>query len=96
MRRVLVCVLFAALAACSAQPAPSTRPTSESMPTTPPPKPDEVTPPSPALMSPEECTSQGGKVKGDIGDGKVACSEGERELGKVKTGIEGGVCCAAP
>jgi hypothetical protein len=45
-------------------------------------------------MSPEQCTAQGGQVKGDIGDGKVACAEGERDLGRVNQGIEGAVCCA--
>jgi hypothetical protein len=47
-------------------------------------------------MAPEECTAKGGQVKGDIGDGKVACAEGERDLGRVNQGIEGAVCCAAP
>lgn len=45
-------------------------------------------------MSPEECTAKGGTVKGDIGDGKVACSEGQTDLGRVNQGIEGAVCCA--
>lgn len=47
-----------------------------------------------APMQPDECTAQGGHVKGDIGDGKVACAEGERDLGRVNQGIEGAVCCA--
>ena len=51
--------------------------------------------PDPAAMSPEECTAQGGQVKGDIGDGKVACDAGQRDLGRVNQGIEGAVCCAA-
>ena len=45
-------------------------------------------------MSPEECTAKGGMVKGDIGDGKVACDEGQQDLGRVNQGIEGAVCCA--
>ncbi len=45
-------------------------------------------------MSAEECAAQGGQVKGDIGDGKVACDEGQRDLGRVNQGIEGAVCCA--
>ena len=49
-----------------------------------------------AAMTPEECTAKGGQVKGDIGDGKVACNEGDRDLGRVNQGIEGAVCCAAP
>jgi hypothetical protein len=47
-----------------------------------------------AAMAPEECTAKGGQVKGDIGDGKVACAEGEQDLGRVNQGIEGAVCCA--
>jgi hypothetical protein len=46
-------------------------------------------------LSPEQCTCLGGEVRGDIGDGQIKCNEGERELGRVATGIEGGVCCAA-
>ncbi|MDQ3368838.1 MAG: hypothetical protein M3680_25725 [Myxococcota bacterium] len=58
----------------------------------------EALPPGPesrAAMTPEECTLQGGEVRGDIGDGKIACAPQERELGRVMTGIEGGVCCAS-
>lgn len=49
-------------------------------------------------MTPEACTGQGGEVRGDIGDGKVACAAGETTLGRVNQGIEGAVCCkpAAP
>jgi hypothetical protein len=47
-------------------------------------------------MTPEECTGKGGEVRGDIGDGKVACAEGETDLGRVNQGIEGAVCCAKP
>lgn len=48
-----------------------------------------------APMSPEDCTAKGGYVKGDIGDGKVACDASETHLGRVAQGIEGAVCCAA-
>ncbi len=62
------------------------------------PAPQQTPPPAPAepaaAMSPEECTAKGGQVRGDIGDGKVACTEGERDLGRVNQGIEGAVCCA--
>ena len=51
------------------------------------------TPSEPAAMTPDECTAQGGVVKGDIGDGKVACDTGQRELGRVNQGIEGAICC---
>lgn len=47
-----------------------------------------------AAITPDECTEKGGQVRGDIGDGKVACAEGERELGRVNQGIEGAICCA--
>jgi hypothetical protein len=47
----------------------------------------------PALLSGEECELAGGFVRGDIGDGNVACASGENEIGRVRTGIEGGVCC---
>jgi hypothetical protein len=45
-------------------------------------------------MEPGDCTAQGGEVRGDIGDGKIACAAGERELGRVNQGIEGAICCA--
>ena len=45
-------------------------------------------------MTREDCEKQGGRVAGDIGDGKIQCNEGEKELGRVTLGIEGGVCCA--
>lgn len=66
---------------------------------TPPPasEPAPAAPSSPAEpMSPEECTAQGGEVRGDIGDGQIACAEGERDLGRVRQGIEGAICCAPP
>lgn len=47
-----------------------------------------------ATLTPEQCTQQGGEVRGDIGDGKIACAQGERELGRVPLGIEGSICCA--
>jgi hypothetical protein len=47
----------------------------------------------PTVLSVEECESAGAVVRGDIGDGNVACASGETELGRVRTGIEGGVCC---
>lgn len=55
---------------------------------------DPNTPPEPIAMSPDECTSKGGQVKGDIGDGKVACDADQRDLGRVNQGVEGAVCCA--
>lgn len=48
-----------------------------------------------APQSPEHCECLGGYVKGDIGDGKVACTDGETELERVQQGIEGAVCCKA-
>lgn len=63
-------------------------------PTEPAPAPVEPTPAQAAPISREECESQGGRVAGDIGDGKIQCNPGERELGRVTLGIEGGLCCA--
>lgn len=94
MRTFAIALLLAACSGgSSTTPAPQPG-TTQPAPTDP--QPTETAPPTPGVMTPEDCTAKGGKVKGDIGDGKVACGEGERELGKVKTGIEGGVCCAAP
>jgi hypothetical protein len=45
-------------------------------------------------MTPDECTKQGGQVRGDIGDGQIKCAEDERQIGRVAIGVEGGVCCA--
>jgi hypothetical protein len=60
------------------------------------PAPQPSTPTETAAMSPDECTAKGGAVKGDIGDGKVACDPGQQDLGRVNQGIEGAVCCAPP
>ena len=48
-----------------------------------------------AKASPAHCECLGGYVKGDIGDGKVACGPGEVELERTNQGIEGAVCCQA-
>lgn len=50
--------------------------------------------PTDGPMTPDQCTCQGGTVHGDPGDGSARCDVTEQELGKVATGIEGGVCCA--
>jgi hypothetical protein len=50
--------------------------------------------PTEGPMTDDQCTCQGGTVHGDPGDGSAHCEATERELGKVATGIEGGVCCA--
>lgn len=54
---------------------------------------DPAVTPGAEAMAPDACTAQGGEVRGDIGDGKVACADGETDLGRVKQGIEGAVCC---
>jgi hypothetical protein len=46
------------------------------------------------LLSTDQCAQIGGKVRGDRGDGTVACLAGEEELGRVSFGTEGGVCCS--
>jgi hypothetical protein len=50
---------------------------------------------SDAPATPAHCECLGGYVKGDIGDGQVACPQGETELERVQQGIEGAVCCKA-
>lgn len=70
------------------KPAPAPAPAPAPQPTTAP----EPTPVS--MLTPDQCTQQGGEVRGDIGDGKIACADGERELGRVPLGIEGSICCA--
>ncbi|MBA3541377.1 MAG: hypothetical protein H0T79_17325 [Deltaproteobacteria bacterium] len=77
---LIACVLT--LAACGGK----QQPTSQAAPS-----PSEPAAP----MTPDACTAQGGQVRGDIGDGKIACAEGERELGRVSQGIEGAICCLA-
>jgi hypothetical protein len=49
------------------------------------------------LLLPEECAAKGGETIGDPGDGSTqrnGCPGGRKLLGNVKTGIEGGICCA--
>ncbi|MEO8705325.1 MAG: hypothetical protein ABI867_35105 [Kofleriaceae bacterium] len=77
------------LAACGNKPS---SPPAEPIPSTP--SPDPTAPPKPATIGADECMSKGGRVKNDIGDGKVACDPGERDLGRVALGTEGAVCCA--
>ena len=82
----LVLLVTLALAACGGAKSPAP---SEAAP------PITETAPTEAL-APEACTAQGGEVRGDIGDGKIACAEGEQELGRVAQGIEGAICCKRP
>jgi hypothetical protein len=45
----------------------------------------------------DECRSRPGEVLTDKGDGALheqGCPDGRRELGKVKVGVENGLCCA--
>ena len=42
----------------------------------------------------DECTAKVGHVKGDIGNGKVACDASEHELGRVNQASK--ARCAAP
>jgi hypothetical protein len=51
---------------------------------------------SPTLTM-DECRSQPGEVLTDKGDGALhssGCPDGRKELGKVRVGIENGLCCA--
>ena len=59
-------------------------------------KPTEGDPKSPALTF-DECRAIPGEVVSDRGDGSLyerGCPDGRRELGRVKVGFEGGLCCA--
>jgi len=47
-------------------------------------------------LTTEQCSCLGGSVRTDPGNGSVQCDEGATQLGRVKVGIEGGICCAAP
>jgi predicted small lipoprotein YifL len=87
MIKLLLAVVFT-VAACGGKQPTTSKPADQPTTTT--------EPAAPTAMAPEECTAKGGEVRGDIGDGKVACAEGEQDLGRVNLGIEGAVCCAAP
>jgi hypothetical protein len=79
---ILCSLVFAA--ACGGKSAPASEAKAE--PTT--------APAAAGTITPEDCTTKGGQVRGDIGDGQVKCGDGERELGRVMQGIEGAICCA--
>ena len=92
MDKLSICiplVLASALVGCG-----SKKPSSETMPAQTAPADGTGSATMRGTISAEECAAQGGQVKGDIGDGKVACDEGQRDLGRVNQGIEGAVCCA--
>ena len=76
--------LLGALAGCAKQGQPATAPAPQAATTAC----GEDAPASPA-----HCACLGGYVRGDIGDGQVACPQGETELERVQQGIEGAVCC---
>lgn len=86
----LAIVLALFLAACgSKQSAPEPEPTPDDgtgLPVDPEPGPG-------VTMSEEECIAAGGQARWDIGDGQVACDEGEEEIARIPVGIEGGICC---
>lgn len=91
MRNAPVAILTSlALAACGGKAPPPTSTTA----------PGDVPAQGPdapgAVMTSDECTAAGGQIKGDIGDGQVACDPGDRQLGRVQLGIEGSICCARP
>ena len=53
--------------------------------------------PNRPVLTFDECRSQPGEVLTDRGDGSIyqkGCPDGRRELGRVKVGFEGGICCA--
>jgi hypothetical protein len=87
MSKLLISIALVAALGCGGKKQPTqTEPAPQ-------PQPSE---PAATPMQPEECTAKGGQVRGDIGDGKIKCADGERDLGRVNQGIEGAVCCAPP
>jgi hypothetical protein len=85
MRTSIILTLTLFLAACGgSKPGPST------------PEPDTTgeTPATGDMMTPDECEAAGGHVVGDIGDGSVACPDGEVHAGDVSGGVEQQLCCA--
>lgn len=60
------------------------------------PAPDSASSPT---LTIDECRSQPGEVLTDKGDGALhrdGCPDGRRQLGRVKVGVESGLCCAPP
>lgn len=52
-------------------------------------------------LSAAECEERGGRVVGDIGDGRIhrpdyRCDDGREPIARVSVGVEGSVCCLAP
>jgi hypothetical protein len=87
MQRSPLLVLLLSLGACggSSEPAAS-----------PPPPPPAVEPGAQPL-TPEECQAQSGEVIYDKGNGTVeaeGCPEGRTQLGTVRGGAEGAICCS--
>jgi hypothetical protein len=101
MKRPLVWVCAVVLAGCAS------RPQSDSAPIpalsavaeetkTPTNDPAPGTAESPTLTM-DECRSRPGEVLTDKGDGALhrdGCPDGRQELGKVRVGVENGLCCA--
>ena len=97
LRSLSISILL--LAACGGSDKPSQ---TETMPTNEAPAADQTSTdqtapceaPAEGPMTNDQCECQVGAVRGDPGDGSAHCEATERELGKVSTVIEGGVCCA--
>jgi hypothetical protein len=102
MKRALVLVCgVVALAGCASRPQSDSAPIpalsavaeETKTPTT---DPAPGTAESPTLTM-EECRSRPGEVLTDKGDGSLhreGCPNGRQELGKVRVGVENGLCCA--
>jgi len=54
--------------------------------------PGESDPGDKAPMSPDDCSAAGGTFVASKG-GAVSCPDGQKRLGPVRFGIEGGLCC---
>ena len=104
IRTLILSSIFAFAAACGGSDKPEPQPSGgEPAPGDEPPTsqegPECGAPADGEALTPEQCACMGGEVRGDIGDGQIACAPTEQDLGNVMTGIEGGKCCkpqAAP
>lgn len=94
-RLVVILLASLVLAAC-ARPATSSAPIPALSAVAEEGQPSDADPNRPVLTF-DECRSQPGEVLTDRGDGSLyqkGCPDGRRELGRVKVGFEGGLCCA--
>jgi hypothetical protein len=101
MKRASLVTVVLALSGCASRPTPESAPIpalSAVAEETKTPSTDSApgTAESPTLTM-DECRSRPGEVLTDKGDGALhrdGCPDGRQELGKVRVGVESGLCCA--